>query len=125
MGAEDFCPLCNRVRHGGLCTTGGRSAPHVPPTGYFQGIPPEQPSRRERIATAALQGLLAGQVTRNGGHYRGYGDSSGSHFSIHLFGEPGEFTKLAVRIADALIAELDKSACDAKLRELGYLLEES
>ena len=51
-------------------------------------------SRRERIATAAMQGILAGMYADKGVHV------------IHT----NEVAKQAARCADALIAELDKGA---------------
>lgn len=54
---------------------------------HVQEMQDLQPSRRERIATAALQGLLLNPTLR-------YVDTA----------------KQAVRLADALIAELDKPA---------------
>lgn len=53
---------------------------------------PERRARRERIATAALQGLIAGT---NGG-------------DIPYVEAAGVLAKAAVMAADALIAELDK-----------------
>lgn len=56
----------------------------------------EQSTRRERIATAALQGLLAS-------------DAAPQSFSRQepWSSAPGYAAMLAVRLADALIAELD------------------
>ena len=50
-------------------------------------IAANMPDRRERIATAALQGLMADSSRRV---------------------TPNDYAKVAVRFADALIAELDK-----------------
>lgn len=103
MAAGDVCPRCNGLHYGDLCPTGSLFASHpVPPTGYFQGIPPEQPTRRERIATAALQGLLAGDTpngeTRDGQDWR----------VADYANDPNDAAETAVALADALIAQLDK-----------------
>jgi hypothetical protein len=59
------------------------------------------PDRRERIATAALQGLLAGD-TPNGT------DRHGEFWRVADYAnDPEDAAKVAVALADALIAELD------------------
>jgi hypothetical protein len=55
--------------------------------------------KRERIATAALHGLLASGA-------EGYDDASGEHYILAFL--PIEAAERAVTLADALIAELDK-----------------
>ena len=64
----------------------------------YQPIPPERPSRRERIATAALQGLLASTA-------EGHNDRL-EPYALALL--PKSAASLAAQHADALIAELDK-----------------
>ena len=59
-------------------------------------------SRRERIATAALQGLLSADIGRWDPDERSF------DFDFPL-GEEAWTAKIACRFADALIAELDKS----------------
>lgn len=56
----------------------------------------QEATRRERIATAVLQGLLAGTLRPNGD----------AQLSSH------SFATAAVSQADALIAELDKKEAD-------------
>lgn len=65
--------------------------------GYLAEIERSLPSRRERIATAALQGLLASDTAQNGVQQ----DPWSNH--------PEDAAARATRLADALIAELDKS----------------
>ena len=61
-----------------------------------------QEERRERIATAALQGIL-------GTSYRDYqGAFGGQATSVSYASDPERAARLALRAADALIAELDK-----------------
>lgn len=64
----------------------------------------EKRTRRERIATAALSGVLASS-------YREYqGAFGGQPHTVQFASDPKRAANVALKAADALIAELDKPA---------------
>jgi hypothetical protein len=95
MALGSGCGRCEKCRFE-LSQWGGKvPANHVPTTGadgYVYLKPVIDPGRRERIATAALQGVLAGGLAQLVEH-------QASNEAIAY---------KAVTIADALIAELDR-----------------
>lgn len=72
---------------------------------YFLGQAQETfPSRRERIATAALQAIAGGSWVERPAY------APGDSYTQFLRNDPAKAAATAVALADALISELEKPA---------------